>query len=132
MESSLKAMVSLKVAEEFYEIAVQRFNYAQEIYLEEDYHTAAHLFINSAILFTNFLFQKFLNRIPGRKQHSDLTLIESLKKFLSKDFNQYKSLYLFLMSHKSAADYGISFSENSAKQIKRKAEQLKEIAESYS
>ncbi len=111
------------------DLANERFQAAVEQFAEEKYHTAAHLYINAAVNYHNALCQKFLDKIPSRKPHSDTTYFNELAGFLREDFSKYRDAYEFLMAHKSEADYGISFSFNLAKQIYRRAEIIKEIAE---
>ena len=96
---------------------------------DEKYHTAAHLFINAAINFHNALCQKFLNKIPSHKQHSDTSYFHELHADLKEDYSKYLEAYVFLVGYKNQADYGVEISENKAKQIQRKATTIKNIAE---
>lgn len=116
---------------EHYNIALEAFNWAEKIYNEEDYHTASLNYINATIKFNDFLCHKYLHEIFSRKHHSDITFIKNLEKFLKVDYTSYKTAYEFLMDHKNQADYGIGVSENVAKQIQRKARQIKEITERH-
>lgn len=111
------------------DLANERFELAEEQMKQEKYHTAAHLFINSAINYHNAVCQKFLNRIPSHKQHSDTSYFPELAKFLKKDLPKYCDAYKSLVSQKSRADYGTDFSSASAEQIRRRAQKIKEIAE---
>ena len=122
-------MNGLKEFRHHLDLASERFSAARELMDDEKEHTAAHLFINSAINYHNALCQKFLHRIPSHKQHSDTSYFPELSKFLGKDSQKYKEAYLFLIGYKSQADYGESISENTAKQIERRAAAIKEIAE---
>lgn len=110
-------------------MASERFQAAEKQFNEEKHHTAAHLFINASINYHNALCQKFLNKIPSHKQHSDSSYFNELAKFFGKDFQKYKNSYEFLMAYKSQADYGIALSINAANQIRRNAFKIKEIAE---
>ncbi|MBI2598290.1 MAG: hypothetical protein HYW50_03780 [Candidatus Diapherotrites archaeon] len=112
------------------DLASERFQIAEEHFKDEKSHTAAHLFINAAINYHNAICQKFLSKIPIHKQHSDTSYFQDLAEFLGQDFQKYQDAYEFLMAHKSQADYGVELSINTAKQIKRKASTIKEIAES--
>ena len=111
------------------DLANERFHVAEEQFNEEKFHTAAHLFINAAINYHNALCQKFLHRIPSHKQHSDTSYFAELGNFLKKDSTKYQSAYKFLISHKNEADYGEQLSIATAQQIRRRAETIKEIAE---
>ncbi len=111
------------------DLANERFQTAEEQLNEEKFHTAAHLFINAAINYHNALCQKFLDKIPGHKAHSDTSYFQELAEFLGADFSKYRDSYEFLMAHKSEADYGVGFSFSIAKQIHRRAKTLKEISE---
>lgn len=111
------------------DLANERFQTAEGQFKEEKFHTAAHLFINAAINYHNSLCQKFLNKIPRHKPHSDTSYFRELAGFLGADFSKYQDAYEFLMSHKSEADYGVGFSLNAAKQIYRRTKTIKEIAE---
>lgn len=111
------------------DLANERFQVAEEQFREEKFHTAAHLFINAAINYHNALCQKFLNKIPSHKQHSDTSYFRELAGFLGAYLAKYKESYEFLIKHKSDADYGFGVSQNMVKQIKRRAETIKEIAE---
>ncbi len=112
------------------DLANERFMLAQEMLFEGKEHTAAHLFINSAINYHNAICQKFLNKIPSHKQHFDTSYFNELKKFLEKDLPDYKEAYSFLIRYKSQADYGgTEISANTAKQIQRRAVKIKEIIE---
>jgi len=109
------------------DLAAERFLAGEEQYREEKFHTAAHLFINSAINYNNALCQKFLKKIPSRKSHYDN--FPELAEFLEEDRIKYQKAYEFLISHKSEADYGVDFPERLAQQVYRRANTLKEIAE---
>lgn len=111
------------------DLAAERYHVAQLQLEDERYHTAAHLFINSAVNYHNALCQKFLNKIPRHKQHSDTTYFGELAKFLGSDFAKYRGAYEFLVAHKSEADYGVQLSAATALQIQRRASAIKEIAE---
>lgn len=111
------------------ELANERYQTATELLQQEHYHTAAHLFINSAINYHNAVCQKFLNKIPKHKSHSDTSYFNELAKFLEKDLPKYRECYEFLMAHKSQADYGVQLSIGAAEQIQRRAAKIKEIAE---
>ena len=111
------------------DLAIERFQAAEGQFKEEKYHTAAHLFINAAINFHNTLCQKFLNKIPSHKQHSDTSYFRDLAPFLKSELSKYQDAYEFLMVHKNQADYGAEISLNVAKQIYRRAKTVKEIAE---
>lgn len=111
------------------DLANERFQTAQEQFREEKFHTAAHLFINAAINYHNAICQKFLAKIPSHKQHSDTGYFNELREFLGPDFGKYRDAYAFLVAHKSQADYGAELSEGVAKQILRRSEKIKEIAE---
>lgn len=111
------------------DLANERYQTATELMQQERYHTAAHLFINSIINYHNALCQKFLNKIPSHKQHSDTSYFNELSKFLGKDLPKYRDAYEFLMAHKSQADYGVQLSITSAEQIQRRTAKIKEIAE---
>lgn len=122
-------MNGLDTYKQHLDLAIERYQAATEQLEEEHFHTAAHLFVNSAINFHNALCQKFLSKIPSHKQHSDKSYFLELAKFLGNDFAKYKSAYDFLMAHKSEADYGTQLSITTAKQTRRKAATIKEIAE---
>lgn len=111
------------------DLALERFQAAEEQFKEEKYHTAAHLFINAAVNFHNTLCQKFLNKIPSHKHHSDTTYFRDLAPFLKSELSKYQDAYEFLIAHKSQADYGAELSLNAAKQIYRRAKIIKEIVE---
>lgn len=111
------------------DMASERFQVAEEQYLNENYHTAAHLYINAAINYNNAICQKFLQKIPSHKQHSDTTHFNELIRHLGKDYQKYKDAYEYLISQKSDADYGKEPSFNIAKQIQRRARTIKDIAE---
>lgn len=119
----------MSIYKQHFDLAIERFQTAEEQFNEERYQTAAHLFINAAINFHNAVCQKFLNKIPSHKQHSDSSYFNELLKFLGKDFAKYKDCYEFLIAYKSQADYGIGLSVNAAIQIRRKTIALKEIVE---
>lgn len=110
-------------------LAIERFDTAEELFLEEKYQTAAHLFINAIINYHNALCQKFLHKIPQHKPHFDTSYFNELAKVLGKEINIYRDAYEFLISYKSQADYGTSISINIAQQIRRKAYKIKEIIE---
>ena len=113
-----------------FDLANERFQAAEELLGKEKYHTASHLFINSVINYHNALCQKFLNKIPSHKSHSDTTsYFNELSRFLAGDSSKYRDAYEFLMANKSQADYGVYFSSAMAKQVQRKASKIKEIAE---
>lgn len=114
---------------QYLDLANERFQLGEEQFKEEKYQTAAHLFINAVINYHNALCQKFLNRIPMHKPHSDTAYFPELAGFLKNDFVKYRDFYEFLMAYKSDADYGIGLSQNIAKQIYRRAKTIKEIAE---
>ena len=111
------------------DLANERYQAAQLQFEDEKYHTAAHLFINSAINYHNALCQKFLSKIPRHKPHSDTAYFSEISKFLGGDFPKYRDSYEFLMAHKSEADYGVQLSIATARQIQRRARTIKEIAE---
>ncbi|MFH1257222.1 MAG: hypothetical protein V1494_08105 [Candidatus Diapherotrites archaeon] len=111
------------------DLASERFQVAEEQFDEENYHTAAHLYINSAINYHNALCQKFLKQIPSHKPHSDTSYFNELRKPLGPEFQKYTAAYQFLIGYKSQADYGTELSFEIAKQIKRRARTIKEIAE---
>ncbi|MCR4336059.1 MAG: hypothetical protein NUV57_06025 [archaeon] len=111
------------------DLANERFQTAEEQLTEDKPHTAAHLFINSAINYHNAICQKFLNKIPRHRPHSDTGYFLELSEFLKQDLPKYKTAYEFLIAYKSQADYGTDFSPNVAKQIYRKTKTVKEIAE---
>ncbi|MBI5554117.1 MAG: hypothetical protein HY917_05260 [Candidatus Diapherotrites archaeon] len=113
------------------DLANERFQTAEELYAEEKVHTAAHLFINAAINYHNAVCQKFLNRIPTHKPHSDTGYFQELSDFLGNDLAKYRSAYEFLMAHKSQSDYGAELSLTMAKQINRRAHTIREIAEHH-
>ena len=112
-----------------FELAEERFLAAEELLKKEKFHTAAHLFINSAVNYHNALYQKFLNKIPSHKSHSDTSYFKELFRFLGEDFQKYRESYEFLMANKSQVDYGVYFSATTAKQVQRRANKLKEIVE---
>ncbi len=114
-----------------FDLANERFQAAEDQFKQENYHTAAHLFINAAINYHNTLCQKFLNKIPKHKPHSDTTYFKELSKFLEEDFQKYQNAYEFLIAHKSQADYGVYISISTTKQIQRRANKIKEIIETY-
>jgi len=122
----------LTLPKEHLEIALERFDWAERAFQEENYHTAGHLYINAAIKFADFLSQKYLDQITTRKSHSDITFLSDLSKFLKEDSKTFKEAYSYLMSQKTIADYGVTLSENMAKQIQRRATKIKEIAELHS
>lgn len=111
------------------DLANDRFNIAERLFEEEDYHTAAHLYVNAAINYHNAICQKYLNKIPSHKQHSDTSYFKDLTKDLDDDYQRYEDAYKYLMAHKSEADYGTELSLNTTKQIMRRAKTIKEIAE---
>lgn len=111
-----------------FDLANERFLAAEDQLGKEKYHTAAHLFINAVINYHNALCQKFLNKMPSHKSHSDTTYFKELSRFLGEDFQKYRGAYEFLIANKSQADYGVYFSATMAKQIERRANKIKEIA----
>ena len=111
------------------ELANERFLFALELFEDEKYHTAAHLFINAAINYHSAICQKFLNKIPRHKPHSDTGYFQELADRLDDDLPRYRTAYEFLIGHKSDADYGTEFSQGTAKQVFRRAKTVKEIAE---
>lgn len=111
------------------DLASERFEAAEEQYKDEKFHTAAHLFINAAINYHNAMCQKFLNRIPSHKAHSDTGHFQELSGFLGVESSRYRDAYEFLISHKSEADYGIGISTGIAKQVYRRAKTIREITE---
>lgn len=111
------------------DLAAERFQAADEKFKEEKFHTAAHLFINSAINYHNALCQKFLTKIPRHKPHFDTGYFHELKEFLGADFQKYQDAYEFLIAHKNQADYGAELSDSTAMQILRRARTIKEIVE---
>ncbi len=112
------------------DLANERFLVAEEMMRGEKEHTAAHLFINAAINYHNALCQKYLHRIPGHKAHSDASYFNELRKFLGGDLPEYREIYIFLIRYKSQADYGgTEISVATAKQIQRRAQKIREIAE---
>ena len=119
----------MSVYKQHLDLANERFNAAERHYKEEEYHTAAHLYINATINYHNAVCQKYLGKIPSHKQHSDTGYFKDLAKDLSSDYHKYKGAYEYLMGHKSEADYGTELSLNTAKQIMRRAKTIKEIAE---
>lgn len=121
----------MTLPKEHLETALERFDWAERAFKEENYHTAGHLYINAAIKFTDFLCQKYLNQTITRKSHSDTSFLNELSKFLKDNFKEFKEAYSFLMAQKSIADYGVQLSENISKQIQRKAHKIKEIAERH-
>ncbi|MBI4210978.1 MAG: hypothetical protein HY544_05765 [Candidatus Diapherotrites archaeon] len=102
---------------------------AEEQFEGENYHTAAHLYINAAINYQNAICQKFLKQIPSHKQHSDTSYFDELRNTLGSELQKYADAYKFLVGYKSQADYGTELSFNIAKQIRRRARTIKEIAE---
>ena len=124
-----KGWIGLGTFKQHVDLASERFQAAEEQFEEEKFHTASHLLINAAINYHNAICQKFLLKIPGRKQHSDMGYFHELSGFLGKDFEKYQDAYEFLMAHKSQADYGVGLSANTAKQILRRAATIKEITE---
>lgn len=118
-------------SKEHYNVAIDTFHWAEKIYADEDYRTASLNYINAAIKFNDFLCHKYLHEIFSRKQHSDVSFVQNLQKYLKSDYANYKAAYQFLMDHKNQSDYGTGISENVAKQIQRKARQIKEITERH-
>ena len=114
---------------EHLDLANERFQAAEEHFKDEKVHTAAHLFINASINFHNALCQKYLNKIPRHKAHSDTGYFHELAEFLRTDMPKYRDAYEFLIGYKGEADYGTYLSLNIAKQIYRRAKTIKEIAE---
>ena len=121
----------MTLPKEHFEIALERFDWAKRAFEEENHHTAGHLYINSAIKFTDFLCQKYLNEVFTRKEHHDSSFLKQLQKYLKNDYAEFKEAYDFLMSQKTISDYGVTLSENTAKKIQRKASKIKEIAEQH-
>ena len=121
----------MTLPKEHFDIALERFDWAERAYKEENFHTAGHLYINTAIKFTDFLCQKYLNTVTTRKSHADTTFLKDLSKFIKGLAHEFKEAYSFLMAQKSIADYGVELSENTCKQIKRKTNKIKEIAEQH-
>jgi hypothetical protein len=119
----------LNTYKQHFDLANERFQAAEDLLKKEKYHTAAHLFVNSAINYHTALCQKFLNKIPSHKPHSDTTYFKELSRFLGDDFQKYCDAYEFLIANKSQTDYGIYFSATTAKQVERRAGKIKEIAE---
>ncbi|MBI4044469.1 MAG: HEPN domain-containing protein [Candidatus Diapherotrites archaeon] len=111
------------------DLASERFELAKIQFEEEKFHTASHLYINAVINYHNALCQKFLHKIPSHKAHSDTTYFSELRKAIGPNFQKYKDAYDFLIGYKNQSDYGTEMSENIAKQIRRKADTIKEIAE---
>ncbi|MFH1256568.1 MAG: hypothetical protein V1494_04720 [Candidatus Diapherotrites archaeon] len=111
------------------DLANERFLAAEGQMEDEKFHTAAHLFINACINYHNALCQKFLNKIPSHKQHSDTSYFQELSRFMGSDSHRYRNAYEFLIAHKGQADYGVHFSINAAEQVKRRAAIIKGIAE---
>lgn len=112
------------------DLASERFHAAELLFQEEeDYHTAAHLFINAAINYHNAICQKFLKRIPSHKQHSDTSYFDALREPLGSELQKYTDSYKFLIGYKGQADYGTELSLNIARQIQRRSRTIKEIAE---
>lgn len=116
---------------EHYNVALEAFYWAEKMYADEDYRTASLNYINAVIKFNDFLCHKYLHEIFSRKHHSDASFIQNLQKYLKNDYTSYKAAYQFLMDHKSQADYGTGISESVAKQVQRKARQIKEITEHH-
>lgn len=110
-------------------LANERFLAAEEQFKEEKFQTAAHLFINAVINYHNALCQKYLNKIPSHKQHSDTSYFKELAKFIGKDSKEYRANFEFLMTCKSQADYGVGLPTTQANQIRRRACKIKEIIE---
>ncbi|GEM_PF-1989691 len=121
----------MSLPKEHFGIASERFDWAERAYEEENYHTAGHLYINAAIKFTDFLCQKYLGKVTTRKSHADTSFFKDLSKFLKDNSHEFKEAYSFLMAQKSIADYGVELSENTCKQIQRKTNKIKEIAEQH-
>lgn len=111
------------------DLANERFSWAQRALDEEEHHLAAHLFINAAINYHTAVCQKFLNKIPRHKQHSDTSYFNELAPHLGEELPKYREAYEFLMKYKSEADYGTEMSLNITKQISRRAGIIREIAE---
>ena len=111
------------------DLANERYQVAEEQFEEENYHTAAHLYINAAINYHNAICQKFLKQIPSHKQHSDTSYFDELRKPLGSELQKYMDAHKFLIGYKSQADYGTELSFNIAKQIQRRARTIKEISE---
>ena len=111
------------------ELANERFDAAEEMTRQGKEHTAAHLYINAAINYHNALCQKYLGKIPSHKDHGDTSYFKELSRFLQEDTQKYKAAYVFLMQHKSQAEYGIGLSLSATKQIRGRASKIKEIAE---
>ena len=122
-------MNGLSVYKEHLDLAAERFSGAKEMMENDREHTAAHLYINSAINYHNALCQKFLKSMPSHKQHMDTTHFKGLERVMGKDLPRYKEAYAFLIGHKSKADYGTEFSAGLARQVERRATFIKETAE---
>ena len=121
----------MAVYKQHLDLAGERFRAAERHFEDEEFHTAAHLFINAVINYHNAVCQKFLKTIPGHKMHSDTSYFRELSKALGQDSPKYKDAYEFLIANKSEADYGTGLSLNTAKQIQRRAAIFKGIAERY-
>ena len=111
------------------DLASERFDAAERLFQEEEYHTAAHLHINAAINYHNALCQKYLKYIPSHKHHSDTGYLRELAPFIGPEFSKYQDAYEFLMAHKSGADYGVGLSMGLAEQVRRRALKIRAIAE---
>ena len=111
------------------DLAGERYQAAEEQFEDEKYHTAAHLYINSAINYHNAICQKYLKYIPSHKQHSDTSYFHQLRVPLGPELQKYTEAYKFLISYKSQADYGTELSFTIAKQIQRRAKTIRGIAE---
>lgn len=110
-------------------LAAERFAVATELFEQERYHTAAHLFINAAINYHNAICQKFLKKIQSHKEHSDTSYFSELAPFLGGDYRQYKDAYMKLIPYRGQSDYGVGISINSAEIVKRNAGKIREIAQ---
>ncbi|HIH09397.1 MAG TPA: hypothetical protein HA254_01885 [Candidatus Diapherotrites archaeon] len=114
---------------EHLDLASERFQVATEQYGQERYHTAAHLFINSAINYHNAICQKFLKKIPSHKAHSGTSYFHELEPYMMGDCQKYRDSYALLVSYKGVSDYGYGLSIDAARIIKRHAAKIKEIAQ---
>ncbi|VVC00506.1 Uncharacterised protein [uncultured archaeon] len=114
---------------EHLDLANERFDSAERLFGEGLEHTAAHLFVNAVVNYHNAACLKFLGRLPGHKQHSDVSYFKEIAKFIGEEYPPYKAAYEFLMSHKSQVDYDVGLSLSSAEQIRRRARKVREIIE---
>ena len=111
------------------DLANERFDLAEQMFGDGKEHTAAHLYINAVINYHNAACQKFLSKIPSHKGHADASYFKNLSEFLGKDLHRYKDSYIFLVSHKGKADYGVGMSSTVASQIRSHAQKIREIIE---